>query len=435
MPAFDEIKPPGIGVQIRLASYVIFLSFGLFFIWAIYSPLESAAIAVGKLSSEGKQKSIEHLEGGLIESIQIVEGQFVRAGDVLISLDKTQAKATLSILEMRQFAEIALLDRLEAEKKQEQVITFSNNLVSTQNSDVKEILESQRRIFEEKRTVLSEKEAMLNKQVAQYEAEKSGLTSEIHYLNKRIAITQEDIDSYLMLKKKGITEGKIRLNALRRQLAELMGERSKNRAAISRSEQKISETHLRKKALRADADSEVVQELREVQSILFDLEEKVLAAKDILQRTDIRAPVSGLVVGLQVHTVGSVVSPGEALMGIVPDQKELVVEARISPMDIDIVRVGLPANVRLTSLSSRNFHPIEGEVTKVSADRFVDERTADAYYEAEVKITGDLSEWEAGQFLYPGMPAEVMILTGKRTPIEYLLDPLSASFNRAFKES
>jgi membrane fusion protein, type I secretion system len=424
---------PDIRKPIVLALLVIGVSFGSFFLWAVFSPLESAAVATGKLSSEGKQKTIEHLEGGIVESILVQDGEQVVAGDVLIRLDKTQSQANLDFLVMRMHNARALRARLIAERDGHSEIVFSDALVNNEMGILENIVQGQRNIFKGRLQVTKEKESVMNRQIAQYYAEVDGLKGEIGFQSENIDLTEEEIQSYLSLERKGMSAGKIRLNALQRQLSEQKGARSKNLAAISRSRQKVAETELRIRAFKADMASEVVQELREVESTLFDLQEKILAAEDVLARTDIRVPVDGTVVGLQVHSQGAVVSPGEALMGIVPDNRMLV-ETRINPMDIDVVRAGLAAHVRLTALSSRNYPTIEARVLKVSADRFTDERTGEAFYEAEVSLQGDLSRWQREDLLHPGMQAEVMIVTGTKTPLQYFLEPVLQSFNRAFRE-
>jgi len=215
----------------------------------------------------------------------------------------------------------------------------------------------------------------------------------------------------------------------------VQGDRGQNLAAIARIRQGVAETRLQMQELRTRRLNEVVAELRDVQTDLFDFSERILSAEDILQRTVIRAPLAGTVVGLSVHTEGGVIGPGESLLDIVPKGERLVIEARLDPGDIDVVEPGLNAHVRLTALTSRNTLPIEGKVLTVSADRLVDERSGESYFLIRVALTGDLAAALDGATLYPGMQAEVMIVTGARTPIDYLTRPITQSLNRAFREN
>jgi len=181
--------------------------------------------------------------------------------------------------------------------------------------------------------------------------------------------------------------------------------------------------------------NEVVEQLRSVQGELLDIGERIRAAEDVLRRTDIRAPQDGIIVGLQVHTTGGVIGPGEPLLDIVPSSDRLVVEAQVDPEDIDVVHAGLEAEVRFTAFSSRYTVPVRATVTSVSADRFVDERLGTAYYTAKVELTEDPTEVLDGGVLQPGMQAEVMILTGDRTALSYLMRPLIIGLTRAFREN
>ena len=210
---------------------------------------------------------------------------------------------------------------------------------------------------------------------------------------------------------------------------------SKNKAGIAKIRQFIGETELQVSTLEIDLLNEVVEHLREVQNEIYDLEEKRRSALDVLNRSEIRAPIKGVVLGLQIHTLGGVISPGQQVLGIVPSEDGLIIETKIDPQDIDVVRPGLKAHVRFTAFSSRTHLPVEAKVVNISADRFTDKRSGAGFYKAKVVLTGDLGNVLQGESLYPGMQAEVMIVTGSRTPLDYLLAPLTEGFNRAFRES
>ena len=410
------------------------LFFGIFGGWAALAPLESAAIAPGVVSVDTNRKTIQHLEGGIVGEIRVREGDVVKAGQVLIRLDEIQPRASLDLLEGRLMAAIALEARLIAERDDKKVIEFPEELLSRQdNPDTAKIIHGQSRIFESRKAAIDGQVAILGRRTAQLGEEINGLRNQIKAEEKQLALIGEEIADVDGLIKKGLAR-KPRLLSLKREAAEIEGSRGKNQAAVARSKQQIDETRLRVSELRINLINEVVQELREVQSELFDLSERIGAARDVLSRTEIRAPLDGTVVNLRVHTTGGVIAPGEQLLDIVPSDEPLVIEARIDPNDIDIVHPGLPAQVRLSAFSQRTMVPLDGRVVWVSADSMTDERTGQSYYLARVVLTGDPGKVLEGASLYPGMAAEVMIVTGARTAFEYLVRPIAMSLNRAFRE-
>ncbi len=244
-------------------------------------------------------------------------------------------------------------------------------------------------------------------------------------------LANDEIDSNKNLFEKGLTD-KARLRALQRELAEVTGERSQNIAAMARGRQNIDESRLQITELKTTALNEVVQQLGETQSNLYDLVEKVRAAQDVLTRTIITAPLDGTIVNLKIHTIGGVITNGQDLMDIVPTGAKLIVEAQVDPGDIEVMEPGLKAQVRLTAFSQRNIQPIEGTVITISADRLSDERSGLDYFLARVELTGEIDKEIE---LYPGMHAEVMIVTGARTTFDYLMRPVTQSLNRAFREN
>ena len=227
---------------------------------------------------------------------------------------------------------------------------------------------------------------------------------------------------------------KPRLLALRRRAAEIEGSRSENLAGIARARQSIGEALLRIDELASTRVNQAVEELSAVQSELFDLRERLRAAEDVLARTEVRAPRDGRIVQLRIHTSGGVIGPGDPLMDIVPSQDLMVINARIDPTDIDIVHAGLAAEVRLTPFSARSLAPLKGRVTSVSADRLIDEITGAPYYHARIELTEDPAIALDGATPYPGMPAEVIVVTGTRTALDYLISPLETTFRRALRE-
>ena len=426
----------GTGVRgpILAGSAIIALFFGGLGVWAAVAPLESAAIASGLVSVDTNRKTIQHLEGGIVGEILVRDGEVVRRDQVLIRLDGTGPRATLDLLKGRRLAASALGARLIAERDGRAEVQFPDNLVAqVSETKVIETLDGQINIFRARRKAIASQVKIQELQISQILEEIGGLKGQIRAENLQQKLIRSEIADVRMLVGKGLAR-KPRLLALQRRLAEIEGSRSRNQANIARAKQRIGEARIRITEIRTNLLNEVLVELRNVRAELFDLSERIRAAEDVLSRTDIRAPLAGTVVGLQVHTRGGVIAPGAALMDIVPSDEKLVIEANVDPIDIDVVHPGLEAQVRITAFSMRNAKPLIGRVMSVSADRLIDERTGQAYYRARIELTENPAKAFEGATLYPGMPAEVMIVTGARTALGYIFNPISSSFNRAFRE-
>jgi len=431
-PVADDI---GTRIPMTIGLIIITLFFGVFGSWAMLAPLESAAIAPGVVSVESTRKTIQHLEGGIVGEIHVRDGDVIEAGAILIRLDETQPRASLTLFEGRFNATRALEARLIAERDRREAITVPKEFDEHESDpEIPELIEGQVNIFNARRQSIEGQSAIMRQRIAQIQEEINGLNEQIKAQDTQLELSNDEIESFQKLFEKGLS-GKSRLRELQREFADVTGDRSRNIAAIARARQNIAEAKLQITELKTKLLNEVVQQLGDVQNELFDLNEKINAAKDILTRTDIVAPLAGTVVGLKVHTVGGVVAPGEPLLDIVPKEEQLIIEAFVDPNDIDIVESGLTAQVRLTAFSQRHMVPVEGEVITVSADRLTDERTGRDYFLARVKLLEDPSEILEGAVLYPGMQAEVMIVTGARTTFDYIIRPITQSMNRAFREN
>lgn len=410
---------------------------GLFFVvfggWTALAPLKSAAIAPGVVAVESNRKTIKHLEGGIVAEINVGDGDVVTAGQTLLRLDDTQARVMLQRLRGRMVAALALAARLIAERDGKDTIVFPPELLAPEvrkaNADT---LEGQMNIFQARRGGLAGQKRILEQQSAQLSEEIVGLRGQIRAEDTQLELIRSEMSDVGQLVEKGLAK-RSRLLALQRRSAEIEGTRSRNIAAVARARQQIAETRLRVSELGTQQLNQVVEELRNVQTELFDLEERIHSAEDVLLRTNIRAPLDGTIVGLQVHTPGGVIGPGEPLMDLVPSGTGLIIEAQVDPNDIDIVHAGLPAQVRLTAFNQRTFVPVEGKVLTVSADRLTDERSGIPYFLARVVLVENLSK-DVAVALYPGMQAEVMIVTGERTVLDYLFRPFMTSLGRAFRE-
>jgi len=427
--------PLGIRLQLVVGIGVLVGFFGILGGWAGLAKLESAAIASGLVIVESKRKTVQHLEGGIVRQIFVRDGDEVTVNQVIVQLDQTQTRATMELLLDRLRSAQALEARLVAERDGLPAVYFPHDLEKFQSHPkIAEMMDGQRKIFSSIRDTHDGQVGILKKRIAQSREEINGLRGQIEAEKRQTELITKEIVDVRDLYDKGLAK-QARLLSLERKKAEIGGSLHNNQSMIARARQTILELEAQINELSTKRTNEVVQEMREVRQEKLEIREKLNAAKDVLQRTYIRAPISGTVVESQLHTIGGVVSPGEALMDIVPRGEKLVVEAKIDPADIDVVHPKLQAQVRFTAFNQRSTQPLDGEVVSVSADQLTDERTGVSYFLARVELLKESLEELKGAELYPGMQAEVMIVTGAQTPLEYLIKPITESFNRAMRES
>ncbi len=437
-----DILPPPPGTpfrRLRLLAASAFAVVGVFVIgfglWATYAPLESAAVAAGAIEAESSRKTIQHLEGGIIGRILVKDGDKVAAGQALIRLDNTRTRTTVQMLQMQLWEAQALEARLLAEREGSETITFPAALRSAALSDpsLAEMMAGQINIFDTRRRLQSSRISVIQQRKAQTRREIAALGFEVEAATKRAAIIKRELATVAPMVIKGL-QTRARLLHLEREQAEFDGRIGETLAQISRAEQAVGESEAMILQLKSDQYTEIAQTMRDTQALIFQLLERIQAANDVLTRTVVRAPEAGTITDLRIHTLGGVVVAGEPLMDLVPHQDRLIVLAQVKPEDIDLVRPGLEARVRLLSYKDRRVPPVEGVLTYVSADRFVDKETERAYYTAHVRINeASLHELPEVEIM-PGMPAEVLIKTGQFTVAQYMLRPFLDSFNRAFRE-
>jgi HlyD family type I secretion membrane fusion protein len=412
---------------------IMFLFFGVAGGWAALAPLDSAAVAQGVVKVAGDRKLIQHLEGGIIAELNAANGDVVKAGKVLIRLDDTQAKAQLDLIQNRIATREALAARLRAERDGKAEIEFDTALLANPATAVKDAVSAQRDVFAAKHHNLADEQEILNQRRRQTKEETTGLEQLIATKDKQIEAIEGETKDLESLLKKGLTTRERNL-LLRRQQQEIEGERATNIAAIARARSAMAEIDMQILNLSTVRLNESVDELSKVEAELFDLRQEERSAKDVLTRTDVVAPVDGIVMDLKVHTAGGVVKPGDTLMTIVPLGQQLVVEAMVKPEDVETIAPGQPAHVSFPAFARYNLPPLDGVVEIVSADRMVDERSGAPYFAATVLIDkGELTKLE-GRKLLPGMSSEAMIRTGARTVLSYLAEPITQNFHRAMRE-
>ena len=427
-PTLDFRKPVLTGTMVVVVFFVVLGS------WSALAKISSAAIALGEMSVVSNRKTIQHLEGGIVEHIHVQEGSRVEEGQILIQLSTTQPQANLDQLQARYLAVSAREARLLAERDLKDEISFPLFLLEQKDDlETAEVISGETNIFLARKESLNSHRAILRQRIAQFKEEIEGLSGEVAAADKQLELLADEIGSMQGLVDKKVLS-KQRLLELKREEADVHGEQNRDQALIARARQNIAEQELQILELDSERSNEVVAELRDLQTLLYELQEKINAAKDVLARTDIVSPMAGTVVNLQIHTKGGVIGSREPLLDIVPAEDKLIVNAQVLPKDIDVVREGLEARVRLLAFNQRDMLPLMGSVTLVSADRFVDDRTGLTYYLTKVELTENEVEGENLPEIYPGMQVEVMIVTGQRTALSYLLEPLTRSIRRAFRE-
>ncbi|MEM7122543.1 MAG: HlyD family type I secretion periplasmic adaptor subunit [Pseudomonadota bacterium] len=419
---------------IVLGLIVVVILFGGIGTWAATAQLSSAAIAPGVVAVDTNWRTIQHLEGGIVAAIFVRDGDYVEEGDLLLRLDATRAEASITIIEGQLDLALATEARLIAERDGADAIVFPTGLFERHGEpEVAMIMSGQELLFVARRDSLAGQVSILNQRIDQLRNQIKGLEVQQSASYAQITLIEQELDGLRELYDEGYVT-RSRILALERESERLRGERGEDLAAIAESEAAIGEASLQILQLEKGLREEVVAELRDVQSEIFDLEQRQIGAADILNRIEVRAPSSGTVLGLNAHTVGGVISPGDDIMNIVPEGDPLIIEARVQPNDIENVITGQTAEVRFSGLSQRDTPTLNGQVLTISADRLTDQQRGEDYYEARVIIPQDEIERLNDVELVPGMPAEVMILTGERTALNYLLEPIQAGLNRSFRE-
>ena len=425
--------------RFRFFGLLIVLSiFGGLGAWATLAPLSSAALAPGVIAVENYRKTVQHLEGGIVKAILVRDGDNVVKGQSLIILENTQPRALLEVIRGQYFISLAREARLLAQQNGLDEIHYPEELLGHENDRrTRDAIQMQNQTFSVRKQAHEGESELYQRQIEQLRAKIIGLRAQKRSRDRLINSYRNELKDFRVLLNEGYAE-KQKVREFERNLAEREGERGELISSLAATEQEINETQLKILQLQKELQREVAKELSEVQGVLFELRERLQSLQDTVLRTDIKAPDAGMVLGLSVHTLGAVIPPGGKILDIVPQNEKLIVEAQVSPLDIDRINIGQIAEVRFSAFKSRTTPKIAGKLIAVSADRLVDEQSQDKtpYYLARIEISPqglkDLASSELQ--LLPGMPAEVLINTGERTMLEYLMDPLSDTIARSFIE-
>ncbi|MCR6736920.1 MAG: HlyD family type I secretion periplasmic adaptor subunit [Afipia sp.] len=402
--------------------------------WAAATDLAGAVVATGHFVVDSNVKKVQHPTGGVVGEILVREGQRVTIGDVVMRLDAPQTRANLAIVTKRLDEFAVRRARLEAERDEAEAISFPADLTGRMNDpDIAQLITGERKLFELRREARLGKKAQLHERVVQYEKEVRALVAQEEAKVRGIALIERELKGVRELWEKGLVSIQ-RMMALEREGANLDGERGRLVEAQAQSGGKIAETQLQIIQVDQDLRSEVAGNLRDIKGQTAEYIERRVSAEDQLKRIDLVAPQSGLVHELVVHTVGGVISPADAIMLIVPDRDRLALEVQITPRDIDQIRMGQRAVLRMSAFNQRTTPELTGEVSRIAADLTQDQKTGLSYYVVRITVPPQELARLGKLTLVSGMPAEAFIQTGERTVISYLVKPLRDQINRAFRE-
>lgn len=402
--------------------------------WAATTEIAGAVIAPGTVVVESSVKKVQHPNGGVVGEIFIKEGSKVKAGDLVMKLDETLTRANLQMVTKQLDALLMREVRLEAERDDLNEVAFPKSLAGRQSDpEIEKIFSGEKSLFVTRRDSRIGQKSQLKERIEQLHEEISGVAGQITAKSTEIELIGQEVKAAETLEAKQLTTTE-KMVRLRRDAARLKGEFGELRSAAAQSKGKIAEVELQILRIDQDAKTEVVKELRETQSKIAEYNERRIAAEDQLRRVEIRAPQSGIVHQLAVHTVGGVVNQGEPIMLIVPENDRLMVDTRISPQSIDQVRSGQSALLRFSAFNARTTPEILGKVSRVAADLSRDDKTGETYFLTRIELSEDELAKLGVQKLVPGMPADVQIRTDDRTVISYLLKPLEDQLSKAFRE-
>nr|WP_111298247.1 HlyD family type I secretion periplasmic adaptor subunit [Paracoccus saliphilus] len=436
-PDWSQDLPRSVWRHVLFGLVLLAVSFGGFGAWAFRAPLAAAVLASGSFVATGRNKIVQHLEGGIIARILVNEGDQVQAGQPLLRLDQTSALANKRELMLRRVRLETIAARLRAIYAGADAVELTGYVAGLRGDpEIDVMVEEQLVNFAGSRAKFASDIALLTSNIHAAQARREGLEEQLRALERQVVLLEEDHDARAQLMDRGLVR-RTEVNALRRALAEADGEAARLRSMIRETRELAQKAQLQINQARNENRQQALDEMQVVESELDSIREQSLKAQDILVRSEILSPVAGTVVRLHYHTIGGVIEAGKPIIEILPDDVPLIIEAQVPRTDVDSLTVGHPASVRLTSLNQRTTPVLTGRLIYVSADAVPSDidGTRQEVYLARVDIAPDELSRVHGFTPTPGMPAEVMIQTESRTFMQYLLKPVRDSFSRAFLES
>ena len=409
------------------------------FLFGSVIPVESASIARAHVVVLSNKKTVQHLEGGIVRKLLVKDGDKVKVDQPLLELSDIAPKANRSMLQNQLFAEQASESRLMALRDGKKELAFATSIQEAAKTDASlaKMLNEQQTLFASQRDAYQDKVKTLQLRIEQTREEIDGLDAQVKSAGGQISFIDDEIKTVREMVTKGLSP-KPRLLALQRERERLAGDKGQFLSSIAKAKQSINETEVQLLNLKNEFQTQNADELKDTHGKISDLEERLRAASDIVTRTTVVSPTEGIVTGMKFHTEGGVIAPGTPILDIIPQNEELVLEAKINPIDIDMVTTGLEARIVFSAYKSRNLPQMHGKVTAISADSFTEQQGMGetTYYKARIAVDpAEIKRAKADIKLYPGMPVEVYIKTGSRSFLGYLFAPITDSLRKAFKES
>ncbi len=417
-----------------LGLIALFVLVGGFGTWAVTAEISGAVIATGQIEVDRNRQIVQHPDGGVVEGIEVDEGDFVEAGDLLIKLDPSVLASELAVVEGELFEILARRGRLEAERDGLDEVVFPDALQDGGDA-AQDLMSGQSRLFAARQESIERATEQLSQQRAQIESQLDGIAAQKEAIEAQRELLTKELTDQQTLLDRGLAQAS-RVLALQREEADLLGRIGELTASDAQTRERMSEIDIQILGLTTTQREEAITQLRDLQFNELQLTERRRTLRQQLDRADIRAPVSGIVYGLQVFTPNSVIRAAEPVMFIVPQDRPLVIATQVQLTDVDQIFVGQDVTLRFSAFDQRRTPELKGHVTLVSADSFQDDNSSLAYYRAEVQLDeGEVERLPEDMTLIPGMPVEAFVRTDDRSPLDYLVKPLSDYFTKAFRES
>ena len=431
----DDPKRWSAGRYLWSGALALLILVGGFGTWAVTAQITGAVITSGQIEVDRNRQVVQHPDGGVVAEILVDEGDTVAAGDLLIRLDPSDLQSELAVVEGQLFEILARSARLEAERDGAETVTFSPVLTEAEGVEVQTLMDGQLRLFEARRDSNLRAVEQLTQQRAQIASQVNGITAQQAALETQRALIARELADQQSLLDRGLAQAS-RVLALQREEASLSGDVGELTAQAAQAAERMTEIDIQIIALSSERREDAITQLRDLQFNELEYSEKRRTLRRQLDRLDIRAPVSGVVYGLQVFAPQSVIRPAEPVLFLVPQDRPLVIATQVQVVDVDQIYVGQDVTLRFSAFDQRRTPELFGKVTLISADAFQNETSGQSFYRAEVQINeGEMDRLPPEMTLIPGMPVEAFVRTADRSPLDYLIKPLADYFTKAFRET